>query len=376
MTTQRDYYEILEVSRTASKEEIKKAFRKKAMKHHPDRNPGDKEAEIKFKEAREAYEVLSNDQKRRTYDQFGHAGVNQQFGGGAGFSGFEDLSSIFGDMFGDIFGGARGRGGQQRSQRGADLGYEVVLTLEEAVHGVEKSINVSKHIQCELCGGSGAKKGTKPVKCETCQGQGQVRMSHGFLQVQQTCPRCHGSGQMIKDACTACYGQGRVQKTENLNVKIPAGVDNGDRIRLQGKGEAGLNGAPAGDLYVQVRVRQHEIFQRDGNHLHCEVPIDFVIAALGGDLEVPTLDGQVKLTIPAETQSGKAFRLRGKGVKPLRGGSVGDLICHVIVETPVKLTSEQKELLKKLKDSLAKDPKKHSPKSKSWFDSVKGFFKH
>lgn len=368
--SKRDYYEILSVPRSANAEEIKKAFRKLAMQHHPDRNPGDKAAEEKFKEAREAYEVLSDSKKRQSYDQFGHAGVNQQQSGfGGGFGDFGDL----GDLFSQVFGG--GRQQQQQNRRGADLGYEVVLTLEEAVHGCEKTIKIPKAVACELCEGKGSKKGSSPVTCETCKGHGQVRMNHGFISMAQTCSRCQGSGKMIKDPCTLCYGQGRVKKTESLNVKIPAGVDNGDRIRIQSKGEAGLHGAPAGDLYVQVQVKPHTIFEREQNNLHCEVPIDFTTAALGGDIEVPTLSGVVKLSISAETQSGQQFRLRGKGVKGLRGGATGDLLCHVVLETPIKLNSEQKELFKKLQESLDHDSKKHSPRSKTWFDGVKNFFR-
>lgn len=374
--SKRDYYEILGVSRSASAEEIKKAFRKLAMQHHPDRNPGDKAAEEKFKEAREAYEILSDAQKRQSYDQFGHAGVNQQQGGfgGAGFGDFADLGDLFSQVFGGGFGGG-GRQQQQQNRRGADLGYEVVLTLEEAVHGCEETIKIPTAVACELCEGKGSKKGTSPVTCETCKGHGQVRMNHGFLSMAQTCSRCRGTGKMIKDPCTICYGQGRVKKTESLNVKIPAGVDNGDRIRIQGKGEAGVNGAPAGDLYVQVQVKAHAIFEREQNNLHCEVPIDFATAALGGEIEVPTLNGAVKLSIPAETQSGQQFRLRGQGVKALRGSGTGDLICHAVLETPVKLNSEQKAALKKFQELLNQDTKKHSPRSKTWFDGVKDFFR-
>ena len=372
MTTKKDYYEILEVARTANDVDIKKSYRRMAMKYHPDRNPNNKEAEARFKEVKEAYEVLSDPQKRATYDRFGHAGVNQQFGGGAagGFD-FNDIGNIFGDIFGDIFGG---RGGQTRQQRGADLGYELAITLEEAVHGVTKTIKIPTWVNCETCKGSGAKSGTSPVVCQTCHGSGQVHMRHGFLTVQQTCPHCRGAGKVIKDPCATCRGQGRTQQQQTLSVNIPAGVDNGDRIRLAGKGEAGQHGAPAGDLYVQVNVKKHAIFSRQGNDLHSEIPIDFVMAVLGGEIEIPTLAGPVKLIIPAETQTGKVFRLRGKGVKALRSGGVGDLLCAVVVETPVKLTNEQKEMLKAFSQSLQDDSKDHSPHSKSWFAAVKDFF--
>ncbi len=375
MATEIDYYEILQVTRTATDTEIKKSYRRMAMKYHPDRNPGDDKAEAKFKEIQKAYAVLSDSQKRVAYDQFGHAGVNQQFGGGGGGPGgfdFGDIGDVFGDIFGDIFGG--GRGGQQRQQTGADLGYELSITLEQAVHGLAKTIKVPTWVECESCDGKGAKKGTSPVTCDSCHGHGQVQMRHGFLTVQQTCPKCRGAGKVIKDPCNSCRGQGRTQQTQTLSVNIPAGVDTGDRIRIAGKGEAGMHGAPAGDLYVQVHVKEHQLFKRHGNDLHSEVPIDFVVAALGGEIEIPTLAGQVKLIIPAETQSGKLFRLRGKGVKALRSGGVGDLLCRAVVETPVKLSSAQKDMLKEFSESLKKDNKDHSPQSKSWFDSVKDFF--
>ncbi|MFK3617857.1 molecular chaperone DnaJ [Coxiella burnetii] len=369
----RDYYEVLGVNRNATEAEVKKAFRRLAMKYHPDRNPGDKDAEVKFKEAREAYEVLCDSRKRASYDQFGHAGVEQTFGGaGAGGFGFGDLGDIFDDIFGDIFGGARG--GQAREQRGADLAYELVLSLEEAVHGLSRTIKVPTWINCKTCNGSGAKKGSSPATCPRCNGSGQMRMQHGFLQVQQTCSVCRGRGQVIKDPCTDCHGQGRQQQTKTLSVKIPPGIDTGDRIRLAGEGEAGLFGAPPGDLYVQVRVKPHPLFHREGNDLHSEVPIDFTTAALGGEMEIPTLDGSVRLTIPPETQGRKQFRLRGKGVKALRSGAVGDLICHIVVETPVKLSPEQKDYLKQFAELLKKDEKNHSPRTRNWFDSVKDFF--
>ncbi|MEM9243336.1 MAG: molecular chaperone DnaJ [Pseudomonadota bacterium] len=377
--SKRDYYEVLGVSRDANQDQIKKSFRRLAMKYHPDRNPNDDSAATKFKEAREAYEVLADSQKRQAYDQFGHAGVSQGpggFGGGASVNA-EDIFSGFEDIFGDIFGGGRGRrqrGGGVRVQPGADLGYELTLTLEEAVAGKTVPIEVFTHIKCDTCNGSGAKSGATPQVCQQCGGQGQVRMQQGFFVVQQTCPVCHGTGTVISDPCAACHGQGRKKDRKKLSVKIPPGINDGDRIRLSGEGEAGIQGAPAGDLYVQIHVQKHDIFTREGEDLHCEVPISFVAAAIGGQVEIPTLDGKVKLKIPAETQAGKLFRLRGKGVKSVRGRGVGDLFCRVIVETPVNLSKQQKEALKDFDLSLEKDTINHSPRAKSFFDKVKNFF--
>ena len=367
-----DFYKLLGVERNASDAEIKKSYRRLAMKYHPDRNNDNQaEAEAKFKQIKEAYEVLSDPKKRSAYDQFGHAGVDPSMGGGRGGFGAENFSDIFGDVFGDIFGGGRAR---SSVQRGADLRYNLELTLEEAVAGTEVKIRVPVLVVCSECSGSGAKKGSSPVICSTCHGHGQVRMQQGFFSVQQTCPTCRGTGKQIKDPCGKCYGQGRVQETKTLSVKVPAGVDTGDRIRLAGEGEAGERGGPAGDLYVQVQVKEHEIFTRDGANLYCEVPISFPTACLGGEIEVPTLDGKVMLKIPAETQTGKLFRLRGKGVKPVRGGAVGDLLCRVQIETPVHLTKEQKELIQQLGDSLSGGGKHHSPQEHSWTDGVKSFF--
>ncbi len=365
----RDYYEILGVNKTVDDKELKKAYRKVAMKHHPDRNAGDAESESKFKEASEAYEILSDGNKRARYDQYGHDGVNNQAGGGGGFHG-ADVGDIFGDVFGDIFGGRRG-GGQQRRQRGSDLQYNLDVTLEEAVKGTTTKIRIPTYRPCDPCDGSGSKSGNKST-CGSCGGAGQVRMQQGFFSVQQTCPNCRGAGQTITDPCSSCHGQGRVKDSKTLSVKIPAGVDSGDRIRLTGEGEAGPNGAQSGDLFVQIDIHQHAIFERDGSNLYCEIPINIVLASLGGELEVPTLDGRVRLKIPAETQTGKLFRLRGKGVKSVHGGPQGDILCRVTVETPVNLTKKQKELLEKLNDELGNQS--HSPNAHSWLGKVKGFF--
>lgn len=367
--SKRDYYEILGVEKNATAAELKKAYRRVAMKHHPDRNPDNKESEDKFKEASEAYEVLSNEQKRAAYDQYGHQGV-EGMGGMGGAQGFGSFSDIFGDVFGDIFGGGgRGRGGPAR---GSDLRYTLDLNLEEAVKGTEVKIRVPTLVSCKPCSGSGAKPGTSASTCTTCGGHGQVRMQQGFFSVQQTCPNCRGKGKTIGSPCPDCRGQGRVEETKTLSVKVPAGVDTGDRIRLAGEGEAGADGGPAGDLYVQVHVKDHEFFQRDGRNLYCEVPISIFDACLGGELEVPTLDGRVKLKVPAETQTGKMFRLRGKGVVSVRGGAAGDLMCKVVLETPVNLSKDQKELLEKLKASMK--GQKNSPKQDSWFEGMKNFF--
>ncbi len=377
MAEKEDFYKVLGIERNASDAEIKKKYRSLAMKYHPDRNADNPQAaEVKFKQVKEAYEILSDPKKRAAYDQFGHAGVDPSMGGRPGGfgGGAEGFSDIFGEVFGYIFGGGGGGRGRGGAQRGSDLRYNLEITLEEAVAGTEQKIRIPVLVSCGECAGTGAKKGSAPVICTTCHGHGQVRMQQGFFSVQQTCPTCRGTGKQIKDPCAKCYGQGRVQETKTLSAKIPAGVDTGDRIRLAGEGEAGERGAPAGDLYVELHVKEHEIFARDGANLYCEVPISFVTACLGDEIPVPTLDGKVMLKIPPETQTGKLFRLRGKGVKPVRGGPVGDLMCKVLVETPVNLTKDQKALVEKLGESLTGGGKHHSPQEHSFLDGVKNFF--
>ena len=369
-----DYYETLGVNKSVNEADLKKAYRRLAMKHHPDRNPDDAESEKKFKQAKEAYDVLSDTEKRTAYDQFGHAAFEGGAGGGAGGfnAGGAGFGDMFGDMFGDIFGG--GGGSRQRQRRGADLRYNMELGLEDAVRGTEINITVPRMSECDTCHGSGAKKGSTPSTCGTCQGQGQVRIQQGFFSVQQACPQCHGQGTIISDPCAECHGKGMVKENKKLSVKIPAGVDEGDQIRLSGEGESGGVGGVNGDLYVSVSLKRHSIFEREGVDLHCSVPVSYATLAMGGDLEVPTLDGRAKLKIPAGTQSGKQFRLRGKGVKNVRNaGFVGDLYCHVSVETPVNLTKRQKELLQELDETLHQGGSKHSPQESSWSDKIKSF---
>ncbi|MDO8931080.1 MAG: molecular chaperone DnaJ [Rhodocyclaceae bacterium] len=376
--TKRDYYEVLGINRDAPAEEIKKAYRKLAMKHHPDRNPDNPKAEEHFKEAKEAYEILSDAKKRAAYDQFGHAGVDQSaggqgFNGAAGMGGFADA---FSDIFGDIFGNQRGGGGGGRSNvyRGADLRYNLEISLEEAARGTETRIRIPTMAECEPCKGSGAKKGTEPKVCPTCGGHGQVRMQQGFFSIQQTCPKCHGTGRFIAEPCTACHGAGRIKQHKTLSVKIPSGIDEGDRIRLSGEGEPGVNGGPPGDLYVQIHLKAHGVFQRDHDDLHCEMPVSFTVAALGGEIEIPTLDGVARLKVPAETQTGKVFRLRGKGIKGVRSIGHGDLLCHVVIETPVALTDRQRELLREFEEISQGNAERHNPRAKGWMDRVRDFF--
>jgi len=374
--SKRDYYTVLGVERGASEEDLKKSYRKLAMKFHPDRNPDSKDAEEKFKEAKEAYEVLSEPEKRRAYDAYGFAGVNPQMGGmGDGAPGFGGFAEAFGDIFSDIFGGGQGGGrGRASVYRGADLRYNLEVTLEQAARGTETKIRIPTMEACETCHGTGAKPGTHPKTCETCHGSGNVRLSQGFFSIQQTCPTCHGSGKMIVDPCATCRGAGRVKKHKTLAVKIPPGVDEGDRIRLTGEGEAGVNGGPPGDLYVVIHLTEHGVFQRDGDDLHCEMPISFTLAALGGEIEIPTLDGSAKVKIPPETQTGQVFRLRGKGIKGVRSTYPGDLLCQVVVETPVRLNDRQKELLRELEETTKADAGRHSPRSKSFMEKVREFF--
>jgi molecular chaperone DnaJ len=376
--SKRDYYDVLGVPKNASDEDIKKAYRKLAMKHHPDRNQGEAKAEEKFKEAKEAYEMLSDPQKRGAYDQHGHAGVDPNRGGAGGAEGFGGFAEAFGDIFGDIFGGGgagQRRSGGQQVFRGSDLSYAMEITLEEAALGKESQIRIPSWDNCDACRGSGAKPGTSAKTCNTCGGVGQVHMRQGFFSIQQTCPHCSGNGKIIPDPCSACSGQGKVKKNKTLEVKIPAGINEGMRIRSSGNGEPGTNGGPPGDLYIEIRIKKHEIFERDDDDLHCNVPVGITTAALGGSIEVPTLGGKAEIELPEGTQHGKTFRLRGKGVKGVRSSYPGDLYCHVAIETPVKLTDAQKKLLQELDESFKSSGDKHSPNAKSWADRLKDLFK-
>lgn len=382
MSTKRDYYEVLGVQKGASKDEIKKAYRKLAMQHHPDRNAGNKESEAKFKEASEAADVLLDDNKRRNYDQFGHAGAQGGFGGGAGgFGGFGgggdfgDLGDIFGDIFGDMMGGRGGRrssrGGRSRAQMGDDLQVEINVTFEEAAFGCEKEITLNKSHTCADCNGTGAKKGSSPTTCDMCQGHGEIRRQQGFFTIAQTCPKCQGSGQVIKDHCSTCHGQGRTKKKETLSVKVPAGIDEGQRLKLSGQGDAGTHGGPNGDLYVHVNIKKHELFEREEFDVICNVPISFSQAALGADIEVPTLGGRVSVKVPEGTQHGQKMRLRNKGIAKLGGYGFGDQIINIVIETPTKLTKEQRELFAQLAET---EQKSTNPMSKGFFDKVKDLF--
>jgi len=375
MATKRDFYEILGVPKNASDDEIKKSYRKLAMKYHPDRNQGDASAEVKFKEAKEAYEMLSDAEKRAAYDQYGHAGVDPNMRGAAGAGGFGGFGESFGDIFGDIFGQARRQqGGGRQVFRGNDLSYAMDITLEEAAAGKKTEIRIPSYDECDTCHGSGAKPGTSAKTCGTCQGQGVVQMRQGFFSVQQTCPHCRGSGKIISDPCSPCHGQGKIKRQKTLEISIPAGIDDGMRIRSTGNGEPGTNGGPPGDLYIEIRLQKHEVFQRDGDDLHCAVPISFTTAALGGEVSVPTLNGEAAIDLPEGTQTGKQFRLRGKGIKGVRASFPGDLYCHITVETPVKLSEHQRKLLKELDESLKKGGAKHSPTEAGWADKLKNLF--
>ncbi len=371
----RDYYEVLGVPKNASDEEIKKAYRKQAMKHHPDRNQGDaaKVAEEKFKESKEAYEMLADPQKRAAYDQHGHAGVDPNMrGGGEGHAGFAEA---FGDIFGDMFGQQRGRsGGGRQVFRGNDLSYAMEVTLEEAARGKDAQIRIPSWDTCDLCHGSGAKPGTQVKTCGTCHGQGTVQIRQGFFSVQQTCPTCRGNGKVIPEPCTPCSGQGKIKRQKTLEIKIPAGIDGGMRIRSANNGEPGTNGGPTGDLYIEIRLKKHDIFEREGDDVHCSVPVSFAAAAMGGEIEVPTLSGKAAIDIPEGTQTGKQFRLRGKGIKGVRASYPGDLYCHIVIETPVKLSEHQRKLLREFDESLKKGGGKHSPSGDTWTDRLKGFF--
>ncbi len=386
MASKKDYYELLGVPRGASAEDLKKAYRNMAKKYHPDANPNNKEAEEKFKEINEAYEVLSDTQKKAAYDQFGHAGVGAAgaggYGGGYGGSGFRpqdfgnaaDFEDIFGDVFSNFFGGAPGGGrGRTRAQvqEGDDLRYDLTLTFEQAAFGTTQEIKIKKLATCETCHGSGAKPGSGRVVCTTCKGAGQVRRSQGFFTIAQTCPRCQGQGEMPGTPCTTCRGQGRVEKERIISVKVPPGVDEGSRLRLRGEGEAGLNGGPAGDLYVFLHVEAHDFFEREGSDLHCEIPISFVQAALGTELEVPTLEGPVKMKVPAGTQSGKVFRLKEKGLKNPQESGTGDLLVTVIVEIPTDLNAKQKKLLEEF-ETLNQES--NSPQMYKFMHKMKNLF--
>lgn len=370
--SQKDLYEVLGVAKNASDDEIKKAYRKLAMKYHPDRNPDNKEAEEKFKEIQKAYDVLSDTNKRAQYDQYGEAGIDpNQMGGG--FGGFGGGAFDFGDIFSQMFGGGGG-GARERAFQGADLRYEIQITLEEAATGLKKQITIPAHEECDVCHGSGAKAGTKPETCPHCHGTGTINIRQAIFQLQQTCPHCRGSGQIVKEPCIKCRGAGRVKTNRTLEVSIPAGIDSGQAIRLTGQGEMGTHGAPSGDLLVFVNIKPHDIFERDGRDLHCELPISFTTAALGGEVEVPTLNGKAKTTIPAGTQNGRRLRLRGKGITSIRGGLQGDLYCHITVETPVNLTEKQKELLLEFEKISTGLDRPQNPHQRSFMDKLRDLF--
>ncbi|MHB1667992.1 molecular chaperone DnaJ [Thiomonas sp.] len=371
----RDFYDILGVSRDADEDTLKKAYRKLAMKFHPDRNEGDKAAEEHFKEAKQAYETLTDPQKRAAYDRFGHAGMDPSAGGmgGGAAGGFGDFGSIFEEIFGGA--GSRQRSSGQQVYRGSDLSYSLSLSLEEAALGVNKSLRIPSWDSCDTCGGSGAKPGTKPKACPTCKGSGATTQRMGPFAMQHTCSTCGGTGKIIPEPCTTCHGLGRVQRQKTLEVQIPAGIDTGMRIRSSGNGEPGANGGPSGDLYVEIQIKPHSIFERDGDDLHCKIPVSMTAAALGSRIEVPTLSGPAEIDLPEGTQSGKTLRLRGKGIKGIHAGHPGDLYCHIQVETPVKLSEEQRRMLEQLDESFKRGGDRHSPGGKTWGDKVRDFFK-
>jgi molecular chaperone DnaJ len=374
--TKEDYYKTLGVERGANDAEIKKAYRKLAMKYHPDKNPNDKTAESKFKTINEAYEVLSDQKKRTLYDQYGHAGVDQGAGGSYNHQGGNaNFHDIFGDIFGEFFGGG-GRGGARQAhvQRGSDLQYNLEMSLEDAIKGTEVETKIRTYVKCDSCKGAGSSDGSKPATCRSCNGSGEMRIQQGFFSISQPCQACNGTGSKIVNPCRKCHGEGRVEDTKTLIIKVPAGVDTGDRVRLSGEGEAAPHGGQNGDLYVQIHVKPHKIFTRDGVNLSCEIPVSYKTAVLGGEIDVPTILGKVKLKIPPETQTGTLFRLRGKGVKSVRGQGPGDCLCRVVIETPVNLTKEQRELLEKYDHSIEESKDKHNVRSKDWFQGVKNFF--
>ena len=370
----RDLYEVLSVDKHADAVTLKKAYKRLAMKYHPDRNADDPQAEVRFKEAKDAYDILSDEKKRTVYDRFGHAGVEQSHGGGGGNGNAEGFRDIFDQVFGDIFSGGGAGGGRERGVNGSDLAIELSLSLEEAILGTTTTLHIPSQVGCSKCGGSGAKSGTKPSTCSGCNGVGQVRIQQGFFSLHQTCHRCRGKGTIIASPCSTCSGSGTVSKNKTLSVKVPPGVGTGDRIRLGGEGSTGRRGGHPGDLYVDINVKKHPVFTREEANLHCKVPIGFATATLGGEIEVPTLKGKHSLKIPAGTQNGKRFVIHGKGIIPVRTRDVGNLICHVEIETPINLSKKQKELLRQFQDAMHDSKETHDPERNSWSHRVQSFF--